>query len=443
MYSIPYHRMAVYILLGISLKMIVIIYKIFNIKFYRFTKIRLILFTKQQNIRNHTFFHRVFKNKRITKTVQIGFLSVFGILLFSTFILPRKVEASFIAKIFKNAEANDKNADNTIQNMVLPDPNDQISLNTDNKKSVEKKLAFSNGFVADDTGPLGTEEATHVVSTGSDLISTYTVHAGDSLPEIAEMFDVSVNTLKWANKIGKKDSIKEGDILVILPVTGVSYTVKKGDTLKSITQKFNADVDDVGVYNGLEVTSELTVGQTIIVPNGEISEPVPQKVLAKDQKTKSSTKNKKETSSKKGLLPLFARGATRLIDGFDGSDEGNYYIRPVRGGVRTQGLHGKNGVDIGAAIGTPVYATAGGTVSLAREGGWNGGYGNYIIISHPNGTQSLYGHLNSVNVSQGQSVGKGDMIGTLGNSGNSTGPHLHFEIRGAKNPLGSNPSYGL
>src|SRR5690606_1590516 len=103
--------------------------------------------------------------------------------------------------------------------------------------------------------------------------------------------------------------------------------------------------------------------------------------------------------------------------------------------VVTQGLHGYNGIDLGAPVGTGVYASAGGSVILAKSSGWNGGYGNYIIISHDNGTQTLYSHLSSVNVSLGQRVSQGDLIGAVGSTGKSTGPHLHFEVRGASNPL--------
>ncbi|MEK7136412.1 MAG: M23 family metallopeptidase, partial [Patescibacteria group bacterium] len=88
-----------------------------------------------------------------------------------------------------------------------------------------------------------------------------------------------------------------------------------------------------------------------------------------------------------------------------------------------------------APIGTPLYASAAGTVIIARTGGWNGGYGNYVVIKHDNGTQTLYGHMNTVTVAPGQTIGQGDPVGTVGNSGNSTGPHIHFEIRGARNPF--------
>jgi murein DD-endopeptidase MepM/ murein hydrolase activator NlpD len=112
-----------------------------------------------------------------------------------------------------------------------------------------------------------------------------------------------------------------------------------------------------------------------------------------------------------------------------------YFIHPLPGSVRTQGIHGYNAVDFGAPVGTPILASAGGSVLVSRVGGWNGGYGNYVVIDHPNGTQTLYAHNSKNTVWQGQTVVAGQVIGYVGNTGRSTGPHLHFEIRGAKNPF--------
>jgi Membrane proteins related to metalloendopeptidases len=103
--------------------------------------------------------------------------------------------------------------------------------------------------------------------------------------------------------------------------------------------------------------------------------------------------------------------------------------------VRTQGLHGNNGVELGCPIGTPVIASAGGKIVSAKSSGYNGGYGKVIIIAHENNTQTLYAHLSRVDVNVGDIVQQGDIIGLTGNTGKSTGPHLHFEIRGAKNPF--------
>jgi len=110
-------------------------------------------------------------------------------------------------------------------------------------------------------------------------------------------------------------------------------------------------------------------------------------------------------------------------------------MRPIFGGRRSRGIHGYNGIDLADSCGSPVVTSAPGTVIILRSSGWNGGYGKYIVVTHPNGTQTLYAHLSSVLASVGQFVAQGSQIGNIGSTGNSTGCHVHFEIRGAKNPF--------
>ena len=92
-------------------------------------------------------------------------------------------------------------------------------------------------------------------------------------------------------------------------------------------------------------------------------------------------------------------------------------------------------MDLAASIGTTIRAAAAGEVIVSKSTGWNGGYGQYIVIKHSNGSQTLYAHLSANSVGVGDSVAAGEVIGAMGNSGKSTGPHLHFEVRGAKNPF--------
>jgi len=235
---------------------------------------------------------------------------------------------------------------------------------------------------------------------GTGEISTYVVRPGDTLSGIAEMFGVSANTIVWANNMTSR-TLKVGQELVILPITGVKHTVKSGDTLQSIAQKYKADLNDILSYNGLETGSKIAVGDVIIIPDGVIS--ATQSAIAK------------------------STSQTVVSSG--------YFIRPIIGGRKTQGIHGYNGVDIAAPTGTPLIASAEGTVIIAKTSGYNGGYGLYVAIKHPNGTQTVYGHMSRVNVTVGEHVSQGEVIGAVGNTGRSTGPHVHFEIRGAKNPF--------
>lgn len=253
-------------------------------------------------------------------------------------------------------------------------------------------------------GPEGTLPDGGVHTEGR--ISLYVVREGDTLSEIASMFGVTPNTIKWANNIKDLKLISPGDELLILPISGVKHTVKSGDTLKSLAKKYNASAEEIALFNDLDEGTLLSAGEELIIPGGEIVAP------------KSSVAKSGGNSSR--ALPS--------ISGFFGN--------PVPGAVLTQGLHGYNGVDLGAPAGTPVYAAAGGTIIVARaDGGWNGGYGNYVVIDHGNGTQTLYSHLSSVSVSVGQEIGKGGKLGGIGRTGRATGNHLHFEVRGAKNPF--------
>lgn len=235
-------------------------------------------------------------------------------------------------------------------------------------------------------------------------ISLYVVRKGDTLSGIAQMFDVTTNTVLWANDLKSAKDIHPGDQLVILPISGVKHTVGKGETLASIVKKYKGDIAEVRAYNGLSEDAVVAVGTEIIIPHGVETPVAPTTRISS---------------------PLRGGG---------GPDIAGYYSRPMYG-RKTQGLHGYNGIDIGAPVGTPVMAAAGGTVTVARGFGWNGGYGQYIVISHGNGTQTLYAHLSQVAVSQGQYVPQGQVIGFSGNSGKSTGAHLHFEVRGARNPF--------
>lgn len=227
------------------------------------------------------------------------------------------------------------------------------------------------------------------------------------------MFGVSTNTILWANDLKSSKDIHPGDTLVILPISGVQHKVVKGETLASIVKKYKGDMEEVLAYNDLSAGASVAIGDVIVIPYG-----VESTVLVT-----SASGSKKAPNE-----PLHGAGGPSL---------GGYFISPLPGGyTRTQGLHGYNAVDLGTKKGSMVVAAAAGTITVARTYGYNGGYGLYVVISHPNGTQTLYAHMSQVTVSVGQTVQQGQVIGYSGNTGLSTGPHLHFEVRGAQNPLG-------
>jgi len=303
--------------------------------------------------------------------------------------------------IFTKTEAKSVKIENS-QNMALL----QAALNID--PSVVKgggDITIVGGTsLLPETGPSGSladiEDAPN-----SDQISVYVVREGDSLSQIARMFRVSVNTILWANDLKNGSVIKEGQTLIILPVSGVRHTVVFGETVKAITAKYKGHYEEVLAYNGLSLESVVKPGDIIVIPDGEISTP--------------------KTTATKTVTLREAGGP---------SYEG-YYMRPISGGRKSQGLHGYNGVDLATNFGEPIFASASGQVIISKSFGWNGGYGNYIVINHDNGTQTLYAHNSKNIVYAGQAVVQGQVIGYVGSTGKSTGNHVHFEVRGARNPF--------
>ncbi len=248
------------------------------------------------------------------------------------------------------------------------------------------------------TGPVGEDEiATSPYRSGE--ISVYVVEEGDTLSQIAEMYGVTSNTIRWANNL--IGAIQPGDTLVILPIVGVKHEVEKGETLGSIVKKYDGDMDEVLDYNGLTSDAEIAVGDTVIIPDGVMASP-----------------------------KYAAVSPTKSSGGYSAN-----FVHPAPGSIKTQGIHGYNGIDFGGAHGSNIRAAASGEVIVSKSGGWNGGYGSYIVIRHNDGTQTLYAHLSQNYVGVGAWVGTGQSIGAMGNTGRSTGSHLHFEVRGARNPF--------
>lgn len=256
---------------------------------------------------------------------------------------------------------------------------------------------------------------------GQDKIIPYVVQSGDTGRGIANKFGISLNTLLWANDLKSVSEIGVGDTLVVLPVSGIQYEVRKGDTFDSIVKKFKPkdmtdeqDIlsfkADISSFNDLAINEALEPGSTILIPDGELTVQVP-------------SKPPRPGSSGGGGGSRFAN-----LPEYRG-----YYLRPIIGGRHSRGIHGYNGIDLANSCGLPVLASADGIVIIARTSGWNGGYGKYVVISHGNGTQTLYAHLSAVLAAAGQRIDQATQIGAIGSTGNSTGCHVHFEIRGARN----------
>ncbi len=253
---------------------------------------------------------------------------------------------------------------------------------------------------------------------------TYRVMRGDGMWAVADKFKLKSETILYVNKDldDNPHSLKPGMELTIPPVDGLYYEWKDGDTFESVAEKFNAKADDIVNFPGNDVDltdPKVKPGTLVMIPGGSRE----LRNWEADLVTVSRSNNGSTGTSDFGSN---ACGGGAVASGFgwpadDHTLSGNPYGP------------GHLGIDISAPEGSNVYAAGSGVVTMA-QGGWNYGYGNVVQIDHGNGYVTVYAHLSQINVSACQSVGQGTLIGLSGNTGNSFGAHLHFEIRiGGKN----------
>lgn len=232
-------------------------------------------------------------------------------------------------------------------------------------------------------------------------ITTYTVQLGDTIQSIAATFDLDPRTIMWANPAVESapDLLRIGQQIIILPLDGVYHWVETGETLSSIAAAYGVDREViVGCpLNAREnVNSPLKPSTALVVPGGE------------------KPYESKEVTTYSGPVPASAKGTGR-------------FQWPVLGAITQSYWYGHRAIDVSAQTGTAVIAADAGYISFA---GWtNVGYGQLIIVDHGNDFVSYYAHLSKIYVAVGQAVTRGQVIGAVGNTGNSTGPHLHFEVR--------------
>ena len=248
------------------------------------------------------------------------------------------------------------------------------------------------------------------------IIDKYTVARGDSVFAIAEKYKVSPETLLWANYDSLQDNphnLKPGITLNVPPTDGIYYQWKDGDTLESVANEFKADIDEIIGWpgNDIDLTNPtVDPGSWVMVPGGE-------------------------REFVQWLIPTIATGSSGT-SGTSGSScpggavGGGGFVWPADNHYLSGNDYwsGHLAIDIAAGEGAPVYATDSGVVTMA-QGGDNYGYGNVIQIDHGNGYSSLYAHLSVIGVGLCESVYAGQWIGAAGNTGNSQGAHLHFEVR--------------
>ncbi|MBU4421887.1 peptidoglycan DD-metalloendopeptidase family protein [Candidatus Parcubacteria bacterium] len=245
------------------------------------------------------------------------------------------------------------------------------------------------GFVGTDYTPSIDTESTRT------SIEYYIVQQGDTLGGIAERYSISLNTLLWANQLTERSYIRPGDKLTVLPVSGVSHTVKKGDTLAAIASKYSVKQEKIMEFNHLENAGALQVGQVLIIPEGKIVYVAPTPAYS------SGFSSKSYSSSGELLWPVPSRRITQYFS----------WSHPA--------------IDIGLPVGSRLVAAESGKVIYS---GWGTGYGYEVLIDHGNGMKTRYAHNSRLYVRTGDIVERGELIALTGNTGWSTGPHLHFEV---------------
>ncbi len=248
----------------------------------------------------------------------------------------------------------------------------------------------------------------------------YTVGLGDSVFAIANAYGLQPETVLWSNYDVLKDdphSLSAGMELKIPPVDGVYYQWREGDDLASVAGEFDVALEDILAWSGNQFDlsdPQIEVGGWVMIPGGQ-------------------------REFQQWIVPVPARGSAGVSTGiygggacpggYDGLYGSGAFIWPSSNHTLSGNDYwsGHLAIDIGVVIGESIVAADAGVIMFA---GWSsGGYGYTVAIDHGNGYQTLYAHLSSVNVSCGQSVQQGQLIGLGGSSGNSTGPHLHFEVR--------------
>ncbi len=245
------------------------------------------------------------------------------------------------------------------------------------------------------------EEGDYGIGQLRQEIELYTAQKGDTVANIAQKFDISLNTLLWANNLTSKSVLQEGQELVILPVSGAMHIAQKNETVKTLAKLYQAKTQDIIDFNQLSDDGNIKSGDFLVIPGGIKPKAIP----------------------KYNSVPL----------------PNSYFIAPLPAPcLVSQKLHWFNAIDFNNnRCGDPVFAAAAGEVQRV---GYTATGGNYVRILHNNGAVTYYGHLSSFIVTAGKSVDQGQIIGYVGHTGytipaGEAGCHLHFDVRFAVNPF--------
>ena len=243
----------------------------------------------------------------------------------------------------------------------------------------------------------------------------YTVQSGDTLSGIGSKFKISADALKYVNGLTDYSILKPGQTLTIPPISGLIHVVKRGDTITAIAEKYDVPPQAVADFNYILDTSRLALGTELVIPGGTV--PVP--VIP--------------------TTPTIPGTGVTPGSGADASPNKGFCVWPTTVRIISQYFSWyHNGIDVATPTGggmPPLLSCTGGVVTRAGWDPW--GLGLHVVISHGGGYETVYGHMSRLDVSYGQEVSRGQIIGLMGNTGRSTGPHVHFMVK--YNGVSQNP----
>lgn len=275
-------------------------------------------------------------------------------------------------------------------------------------------LAVQNTTASEVVAPPTTTQTSIPENRPRSEVIEHIVAAGETLSQVADRYNISIDTIKWANNLSS-DDLTPGQKLSILPVSGVLHRVAAGETLEEVAKKHSASSQAIldFPFNDIGDDLKLKVGQVLVVPDGRPIE-APQAAQA--------------VRPVPALTPVPRNNGVRSSSGFIWPvDMSQSYITQYASWYHMA-------IDIAGPIGTPIVATKSGRVVDAQNLWY--GYGRYVEIDHGDGTYSLYAHMNYFIVKNGQYVNQGQVIGYRGSTGRSTGSHLHFEVRTGSGSFG-------
>ena len=353
---------------------------------FEYIKYKLEFFLENINLPNLL---NLFKNKIFFSVSVIVFIILFNLSIFAiknksnnNFYFNKKFDNSdkTYRKILSemNPETND-----IIENYLPKIPQITSIANIDGKVSEIFYDYISSDNTLNSDGVIGVK------------YEEYTIGEGENLTTISRKIGVNLDTLVSVNKITNANKLKPGQKIIIPNRNGLLYTIKQNENIEEVASKYDIQLNRILAFNKIDEISDIEIGDDIFLPGAKYT--------------------LDERIEKFGQMFSLPVTVTRISSLF------GYRVHPITK-VRTK----HTGVDIPGSLNTPVYAARKGKVIFA---GYSGGYGNLVIVRHDKGYTTYYGHLNKITTKIGANVGVGVMIGRMGSTGNSTGSHLHFEVR--------------